>query len=156
MTMAVAALVAGLAVVAALIALVLRRQLRADPPEQVTFEAPSQLDRRDFARPEAEWLVVVFSSSTCHTCADVVRKAKVLECTDVAVDDCDVTARQALHHRYAIDAVPIAVVADRDGTVRASFIGPVTATDLWAAVAELRYPGRGPEPQLGCANADRD
>jgi hypothetical protein len=33
--------------------------------------------------------------------------------------------------------------------VRAGFAGPVTATDLWAAVAEARQPGSSPEPQLG-------
>jgi hypothetical protein len=31
--------------------------------------------------------------------------------------------------------------------VRASFLGPATATDLWAALAELREPGSVPE---GC------
>jgi len=34
--------------------------------------------------------------------------------------------------------VPSVIVADRDGVVRASFVGPVTAADLWAAVAEVR------------------
>jgi hypothetical protein len=29
-------------------------------------------------------------------------------------------------------------VADRAGLVRASFIGPASATDLWAAVADAR------------------
>jgi hypothetical protein len=33
--------------------------------------------------------------------------------------------------------------------VRASFVGPPTATDLWAAVAEARQPGVSPEPGLG-------
>jgi hypothetical protein len=35
-------------------------------------------------------------------------------------------------------------VADAEGAVRASFVGPATATDLWAAVAELRDPGSVP------------
>jgi hypothetical protein len=30
------------------------------------------------------------------------------------------------------------------GAVRAGFLGPVTATDLWATVAELRAPGTLP------------
>ena len=47
---------------------------------------PAQLDRDDFARPEAAWLVAVFTSATCHTCADVVAKAGVLATDDVAVD----------------------------------------------------------------------
>jgi hypothetical protein len=33
--------------------------------------------------------------------------------------------------------------------VRAAFVGAVTATDLWAAVAECRRPGTSPEPELG-------
>ncbi len=41
------------------------------------------------------------------------------------------------------------VVADADGVARASFIGPATATDLWATVAEVRQPGSSPEPDLG-------
>ena len=50
---------------------------------------------------------------------------------------------------HTITAVPTLVVADADGVVRASFLGPVTATDLWAAVAELREPGSVPP---GCAD----
>ena len=41
------------------------------------------------------------------------------------------------------------VVADADGVVRRAFVGAFTATDLWAAVAELRVPGSTPEPTLG-------
>jgi hypothetical protein len=33
--------------------------------------------------------------------------------------------------------------------VRRAFVGAFTATDLWAAVAELRSPGSTPEPDLG-------
>ena len=67
----------------------------------------------------------------------------------VAVDEVEVTARAEVHRRYGIDAVPIVCIADRAGTVVASFVGPVTATDLWAAVAEARAPGTSPEPGLG-------
>ena len=54
-----------------------------------------------------------------------------------------------MHQRYAIDAVPCLVIADADGAVRAGFLGPVTATDLWAAVAEARQPGSIDRPG-GC------
>jgi hypothetical protein len=111
--------------------------------------APAQLDRTDFAAPHAPWLVAVFSSATCHTCADVVRKALVVACDEVAVDEVEYGARPETHRRYAIDAVPIVVVADADGVVHRSFVGPVSATDLWAAVAEARQPGTTPEPELG-------
>jgi hypothetical protein len=72
-----------------------------------------------------------------------------LASASVAVDDVEVSVRRDVHERYAIDAVPIVCVSDRDGVVRASFIGPVSATDLWAAVAEVRDPGSSPEPNLG-------
>ncbi len=39
---------------------------------------------------------------------------------------------------------PILVIADPEGAVRRSFIGEPTATDLWAALAELREPGSVP------------
>jgi thioredoxin-related protein len=138
------ALAAGLVLVVALVALVLRRRTRPDAPTQPRAAAPQQLDRADFERPEAEWLVVVFSSATCSTCADVVRKAAVLDAADVAVQDVEFTAQRDLHRRYSIDAVPIVVIADREGVVRRSFVGPVTATDLWAGVAACRDPGSTP------------
>ena len=43
-----------------------------------------------------------------------------------------------MHERYGISGVPMVVIADAEGVVRKSFVGPVTATDLWAAVAEIR------------------
>jgi hypothetical protein len=98
-----------------------------------------QLDRNDFDRAGAPWLVAVFTSSTCASCADVVSKAAaVLSADDVAVVEVAYQHRPDLHARYAIDAVPALVLADTDGVVRAGFLGPVTATDLWAAVAAAR------------------
>lgn len=140
-------LIVGMAAVAATV--LRRRTTAADVPTQSARPVPTQLDRRDFARPEAPWLVAVFSSATCDTCADVIAKAVVLDCAEVAVDDVEYTARRAVHAKYTIDAVPSVVVADADGVVRASFLGPVTATDLWAAVAEARAPGSSPEQDLG-------
>jgi hypothetical protein len=57
----------------------------------------------------------------------------------------EVTAEPELHRRYGIDAVPLVLIADHAGIVRSHFLGPVTATDLWAAVAEARAPGSTPE-----------
>ena len=135
--------------VAALVALVLRRRATADSPTQARHLAPSQLDRGDFPDADREWLLAVFTSASCSTCADVVRKANVSASAAVAVAEIEWTAQRALHERYRIDAVPTTVLADREGVVRASFLGPVTATDLWAAVAEAREPGSSPEPDLG-------
>ena len=127
--------------VAAIVGQIVQRRRRADPPTQPVRELPSQLDRADFDAATAPWLVAVFSSETCSTCADVVRKAQVLASDDVAIDIVPYQTRRDIHARYSIDAVPCLVVADADGVVRTGFFGPVTATDLWAAVAEARSPG---------------
>lgn len=123
----------------ALAAEVVRRRRSADPPTQAQGEIPSQLDRGDFVGDG--WLVAVFTSASCATCADVVRKAEVLRSSEVAVATATFQDDRALHERYDIDAVPCLVIADADGVVHAGFLGPVTATDLWAAIANARDPG---------------
>ena len=134
--------VAGVAV-AAVVAWVVQRR-RPAPPTQGRWPVPTQLDRDDFARPDAPWLVAVFTSATCESCAKAVSQAMVLEAAEVAVQEVEVGADGNLHRRYAIEAVPVTVVAVTDGVVRASFVGPPSATDLWAAVAECREPGSTP------------
>jgi hypothetical protein len=135
---------AVVAVVAVIVAWVIRTRTRPDPPTQVPYAVPAQLDRADFDRPDAPWLVVTFSSATCSSCEDAWQKAQLLESPAVAVQEVEVGARKDLHDRYAIEAVPMILVADADGDVRASFIGAPTAADLWAALAELRDPGSTP------------
>ncbi len=130
--------------VAVVVALLLQRRRPAPPTNPSAYEAPAQLDRADFARPDTPWLVATFTSATCNSCADVRMKASVLESAEVAFDDVEVGARPELHQRYAIEAVPIVVVADRTGEVRRSFVGPVSSTHLWGALAELREPGSVP------------
>lgn len=117
---------------------VLRRRRVVDAPTQPEYAAPSQIDRDDFAMATAPWLVAVFSSASCDACADVKSKAQVLASGDVAVVDVEYPTETALHRKYHIDAVPMVVLADRAGVVRASFVGPMSATDLWAAVAAAR------------------
>lgn len=142
MTRLVVALV--IIVVVAVVATIVRRRRTPDAPTQRRYHVPEQLDRADFVRPEAPWLVAVFTSATCDMCADVVRKAAVLETDDVAVATIEFDADRALHQRYRIDAVPTLVIVDQAGVTRQSFLGPMTATDLWAAVAEAREPGSTP------------
>ena len=62
----------------------------------------------------------------------------------VATTAVEAVADKALHDRYGIDAVPTLVIADHEGVVLASFVGPVTAADLWATMADLREPGSVP------------
>jgi Thioredoxin len=142
-------LAAGLVVVAVIVAAVLRRRQSTAAPTQPRFRAPAQLDRADFPRPDAPYLVVAFTSATCHTCAAMAAKAAVLQSGQVAVVEVEVTEQPDLHRKYAIEAVPMVLVADAEGVVGARFIGPASATDLWAAVAEVRDPGSSPEPELG-------
>jgi len=135
--------VAGAMVVALVVSWFLRRR-QIDAPTQGGFELPVQLDRNDFASPEAPWLVVVFTSATCSACNDVATKADVLSSHDVVVVRVDFTTDPQMHARYKIEAVPTLVVADAAGVVKAGFLGPVKAQDLWAAVAECREPGSSP------------
>ena len=130
----IAAVLVALAVV---VAVVLDRR-RPDAPTQARWAVPTQLDRGDFARPQAPWLVAVFTSATCDSCAGVVAKAVPLDGGEVVVQEVEIGADPTLHRRYGIDAVPCLVVADAEGVVRASFVGPPTATDLWATLADLR------------------
>ena len=144
-------IVGVVALVAVVVALVVQRRQPAAAPVRTGYNVPAQLHRPDFERPEAEWLVAVFSSATCSTCAGVWDKVRVLESGVVAVQEVEVGAAKELHDRYRIDGVPTTVIADRDGVVRASFLGPATATDIWAALAEVREPGSVPD---GCGSHD--
>ncbi len=135
---------AVIVVIVVVVAAVAQRRRTPDAPTQRTYRVPEQLDRSDFAEPQRPWLVAVFTSATCDACADVAGKAAVLASDEVAVTEAEFGADRALHERYGIDAVPTLVIADADGVVRDSFLGPVTATDLWAALAELRQPGCTP------------
>ena len=130
--------------VAAGVAYVAQKRRAPDAPTQRRYNVPEQLDRADFPRPDAEWLVAVFTSDTCDKCAEVASKAAVLESADVAVANLEFTQHRDLHERYQVDAVPTLVIVDSEGVTRKSFLGPMTATDLWAAVAEAREPGSTP------------
>ena len=137
----------ALVAVAVVVAVLVQRRKPAAPSGS-NWNVPVQLDRADFVRPEAPWLVVVFTSATCQTCGGVWEKAVPLDAGPegpVAVQRVEVTAEPELHRRYGIDAVPLVLIADAAGIVRSHFLGPVTATDLWAAVAEAREPGSTPE-----------
>jgi len=141
----VALVLVGIAVV---VAVVLQRRKPA-PPADSDWNIPVQLDRHDFLRPEAPWLVVVFTSSTCDACSGVWSKAVHLDAGPdgpVCVQELEAVADAELHRRYGIDAVPLVLIADAEGVVQRHFLGPVTATDLWAAVAEVRDPGSTPGP----------
>ena len=130
--------IVGVVVVIALLANLWQRKRQVDAPTQGATEVPSQIDRSDFARPDAPWIVLAFTSATCQTCSDIERKVRVLETNSVAIQILEYTAQRELHERYKIDAVPTVLMADANGVVQANFLGPVSATDLWAALARAR------------------
>jgi len=146
-------LACALAVVIIVVVRFLQQRRGADAPTQPTWQFPAQLDPSDFVTENGRWMVVVFTSSTCSTCADVAAKARVLESPSVSVNTVDYIDNVELHQRYEIDAVPITVIADESGVVKRGFIGPVTATDLWAGLAEVREPG-SIEHSDGCSHGE--
>jgi hypothetical protein len=137
-----------LATAVALLAIWLQRRRPGGGPVVERHHVPTSVSRADFTRPDAAWLVVVFSSAVCDSCAAVWEVARQLESSVVATQEVEVKAEPALHARYGIDAVPTTIVCDAEGGVVQSFLGPVTATHLWAAVAEAREPGSVPP---GCS-----
>ena len=126
-------------VMAATLGVVVRKR-KPDAPSQTSNLIPQQLNRKDFVSPEKPWLLVVFTSSTCDACQDVATKALVLTSQDVAVQIIDYLEMRNLHRQYAIDSVPTTVIADNLGVVQYGVLGPITATDLWAAMARCRDP----------------
>lgn len=132
-------LAAALVLAAVAVAWLLERRRsagRGDAPTQPrNFTLPVQLDRRDFVSPERPQLVVVFTSSTCDSCAETVAKARPLESERVAYQEVPWQTRRDLHDRYGIEVVPATLVADAEGVVTATFIGRPPAADLWAAAA---------------------
>jgi hypothetical protein len=132
--------------VAGVIALLVQRRRPAAPTQPTHYAVPTQLDRADFVRPDAPWLVALFTSSTCDSCHRVIDKARVLEASDVAFQEISYQTDRALHERYSVEAVPLLVIADSDGVVAKSFVGEVTAIDLWGAVATVRDPSSAPAP----------
>ena len=120
---------------------------RPDAPVRTGWSVPQQLDRRDFDRPDAPWLVAVFTSATCDTCGSVVEVARPLESQAVAFQEVEAGERRDLHDRYVVDAVPMVLLVDGVGVVRDYHLGPVSATHLWGSLAELRQPGSTPD---GC------
>ena len=143
------AIAVAIVAVVLVVAIVARARRRPAPPPRTPYPVPRQLDRADFPRPEAPWLVAYFWSRTCDSCEGLGPKISVLAAPDVAIAALEAGDDRALHERYQIAAIPMILVADADGVVRRAFVGAVSATDLWGAVAEVRAPGSVPETGLG-------
>jgi hypothetical protein len=144
-------LAVGLAAVVGAVAYVLQRRRAGVEPVVERHHVPTGVERTDFTRPDAPWLVVVFTSATCTTCAATWEVARQMASSVVATQEVEAIRDAALHDRYGITAVPTTIVCDAEGGVVRSFLGPVSATHLWAAVAEARSPGSVPP---GCGAGD--
>ena len=80
---------------------------RTAAPASNTHRVPSVLDRRDFARPDAPWLVAVFTSSTCATPAPACGSGP----------NCSAARRSCVSGSTSrIDKVAPRAVPDRRGT----------------------------------------
>lgn len=133
--------VASVAVVALAVGWYMQQQAPDAPTGAQTHRIPAQVDRQDFVRPDAPWLVAVFTSATCSTCAKVWTSTQLVESDDVAIQNIEVVENAELHKRYNISAVPSVVIADQAGVARGSFLGPPSSAELWAKLAELRDDG---------------
>ncbi len=116
----------------------LYRRFRPSTPTAPTYSVPARLERWDFAQPNTDWLLAVFTSKTCSTCAAVMKAAESLADDSLVVQEVEFRRHGDLHQRYTVDAVPLAVLADRSGAVCASLAGPAAAEELSALVASVR------------------
>ena len=136
--MAARLIIALAVVVVAVVAAKLLERRRPAPPTRDAYPVPAQLDRLDFPRPEAPWLFVLFSSRTCDSCRPMVERVCALESETVATIQVEAQADKALHDRYRIEGVPMVVLADDQGVVRAGFVGAVESWELEEALEKAR------------------
>ena len=132
-------LVLALIIVAvAVAAAFLLERRKPAPPTRDAYPVPAQLDRLDFPRPEAPWIFVLFSSSTCDSCGPMAIRVRGLESEAVATVEVEAQADKELHRRYRIEGVPMVVLADSEGVVRSGFVGSVDSWELEAALADAQ------------------
>ncbi|MBS1849131.1 MAG: thioredoxin family protein [Actinobacteria bacterium] len=131
----IAFVVAALVVVSGVVvAALVRRRDSGRMAGGTRWSVPAQLERRDFVQPETPRLVVVFASDTCDACSATWDRVTGLADADTAVERVSYQDRPELHERYGIDAVPTLVVADAEGVVLRSFVGPATEDELATAL----------------------
>ena len=68
----------------------------------------------------------------------MVSKTVPLASSQVVVHEVEAKKDKDLHDRYKIEAVPLVALIDTQGVVRSHFLGPVSSSDLWSSLAELR------------------
>lgn len=118
------------------VAIVIRRRDVQTMASGKSWSVPAQLEPSDFGSPDVERLVVVFSSATCDACAETLTRVNALLDHGVALAEISYQEHGDLHERYGIDAVPTLVIADREGVVLRSFVGPPSDDELREALIE--------------------
>ena len=96
-------------------------------------EVPAYLDRADFPMPEDGWLLVVFTSKSCRSCASVVRSIESLASpADAGIrwKEVEKSAEPELHDRHRVDAVPLTLAVNPSGEVELWFRGPLSTGDI--------------------------
>jgi len=119
----------AVAVVAVLIAGILRRR-RRPPSAGPRLVVPERVERADFRGASAPWLMAVFTAHDCETCGEVWDRVRGLGSETVDAREVRYDVDPDLYERYGVDACPLVIVVDAEGTVRASHHGPVTLEEL--------------------------
>jgi hypothetical protein len=135
------------AVVAALAWWWQRRDRRRPVPVPGRDGLPRQVHRRDLDDGTRPWLVALFSSRSCASCRAVEEAIAGLSDPEVAIRQVVYEDEPDLHARYRVPGVPLLLVADADGVVRAGWLGPLGRAELDALLCEARA-GASP-PQRG-------
>ena len=102
---------------------------RKDSPSVPKGSLPIQLDRNDFDKPGIKWLLVFFSSESCSSCIQVREILNDINRNTIHIQEVDFPREKSLHSRYAIDSVPIVLIANLEGVVVWSYAG-VPSNDL--------------------------
>jgi len=128
-------LVVGAVIIAAAVSALASRSTTSASAE-TEHHIPEQLDVPDFRSTSTGRMLVVFSSSKCHTCALVVDAVSQINLLGLVVDVVDIETRPDLHAKYDIDAVPTTLLAESSGRVVKSFLGPVGRELLEQAISD--------------------
>jgi hypothetical protein len=128
---------AVLVVVAVGVALLIRRRAPARPTAVRTYDRPAQLDPADLGT-FTEWTVVLFSSAGCETCAGLRAQAAAAVDESVGFVEFEFGEHPEVHDHYGVDAVPMLLVVDDEGTVREVVVGPQPDGVVRALIARSR------------------
>ena len=96
---------------------------RTDSPSVPKSSLPIQVDRNDFNMPGMKWLLVFFSSESCSSCIQVREILSEIPLNSIHIQEVSFPQEKNLHTRYAINSVPIVLIANLEGVVIWSYAG---------------------------------